>query len=87
LCPIRAGLGALSNLRFGDSSTSFLVPKEFLHILDKAYDNNHSRTGAAQKKDEFKKVHGSSHKQHDRIVARLPVATRLKSEEMLDSRR
>jgi hypothetical protein len=85
--PIRAGLGALSNLRLGGSSTSFLIPKEFLHILDKAYGNDHSRTGGAQKKDEFKKVHGSSHKKHDRIVARLPFATRLKSEEMLDSRR
>jgi hypothetical protein len=69
------------------SSTGLLVSKEFLHIFHEAYDDDHGRACRAQKKDQLEKVHGSSHKNHDRIVARLPFATRLKSEEMLDSRR
>jgi|HubBroStandDraft_2_1064218.scaffolds.fasta_scaffold3315987_1 hypothetical protein len=58
-----------------------------MHIFDEAYSDDYGGTGRAHKKDQFKKAHDGDDKKHDRIVARLTFATRLKSEEMLDSRR
>jgi hypothetical protein len=58
-----------------------------MHIFDKAYGDDYGGSGRAHKKDHFKKAHDGDDKKHDRIVARLTFATRLKSEEMLDSRR